>query len=67
MEELIQEVIKASNRGVSASKNATGGPNWSLGQSLFFSCTLITTIGKFLESFLQKGVKKKNKNELIKF
>lgn len=45
MEELIQEVIKASNRGVSASKNDTGGPNWSLGQSLFFSCTLITTIG----------------------
>lgn len=45
LEELIQEVIKASNRGVSASKNATGGPNWSLGQSLFFSCTLITTIG----------------------
>ncbi|CAH2047576.1 unnamed protein product, partial [Iphiclides podalirius] len=45
LETLLQEVIRASNRGVSASKNVTGGPNWSFGQSLFFSSTVVTTIG----------------------
>ncbi|XP_014357107.2 potassium channel subfamily K member 1 isoform X3 [Papilio machaon] len=45
LEALLDEVIKASNRGVSASKNVTSGPNWSFGQSLFFSSTVVTTIG----------------------
>ncbi|XP_013173540.1 PREDICTED: potassium channel subfamily K member 1-like isoform X1 [Papilio xuthus] len=45
LEALLEEVIKASNRGVSASKNVTSGPNWSFGQSLFFSSTVVTTIG----------------------
>ncbi|XP_018565490.1 potassium channel subfamily K member 1 isoform X1 [Anoplophora glabripennis] len=45
LEDLISEVVKASNRGVSAIRNATGEPNWSFGQSLFFSSTVVTTIG----------------------
>ncbi|KAF5301587.1 hypothetical protein FQR65_LT08892 [Abscondita terminalis] len=45
LESLIVEIVQASNRGVSAVKNASGTPNWSFGQSLFFSSTVITTIG----------------------
>ncbi|XP_057667657.1 potassium channel subfamily K member 1-like isoform X2 [Diorhabda carinulata] len=45
LEELISEIIHASNRGVSAVRNATGEPNWSFGQSLFFASTVVTTIG----------------------
>ncbi|KAK5650321.1 hypothetical protein RI129_001350 [Pyrocoelia pectoralis] len=45
LESLITEIVLASNRGVSAIKNASGTPNWSFGQSLFFSSTVITTIG----------------------
>lgn len=47
MENFIKEVLSASNRGVSAAKNVSGEPNWSFGQSLFFACTVITTIGKY--------------------
>ncbi|GJQ88211.1 hypothetical protein Trydic_g13203 [Trypoxylus dichotomus] len=45
LESLISEVVRASNRGVSASKNVSNPPNWSFGQSLFFSTTVVTTIG----------------------
>ncbi|CAK1585690.1 unnamed protein product [Parnassius mnemosyne] len=45
LEALLEEVIRASNQGVSASRNVSGGPNWSFGQSLFFSSTVVTTIG----------------------
>ncbi|XP_059057395.1 potassium channel subfamily K member 1-like [Achroia grisella] len=45
LETLLEEVVRASNRGVSASRNSSGGPNWSFGQSLFFSSTVVTTIG----------------------
>nr|CAI5837972.1 unnamed protein product [Callosobruchus analis] len=45
LEDLISEIVRASNRGVSAIRNATGEPNWSFGQSLFFSSTVVTTIG----------------------
>lgn len=40
--------MRASNRGVSAARNVSGGPNWSFGQSLFFSSTVVTTIGYYL-------------------
>lgn len=49
LEGLLDEVIRASNRGVSASRNVSGGPNWSFGQSLFFSSTVVTTIGRFFD------------------
>lgn len=45
LEALIEEIIKANNRGVSAAKNVTSEPNWSFGQSFFFSSTIVTTIG----------------------
>ncbi|GLH12848.1 Open rectifier potassium channel protein 1, partial [Gryllus bimaculatus] len=45
LEELLQEAVRASNRGVSAARNASGEPNWSFGQALFFSSTVVTTIG----------------------
>ncbi|KAL4709503.1 hypothetical protein ACJJTC_007234 [Scirpophaga incertulas] len=45
LESLLDAVIRASNRGVTASRNVSGGPNWSFGQSLFFSSTVVTTIG----------------------
>jgi len=45
LEELITEVVKANNRGVSAANNVSSGANWSFGQSFFFSATVVTTIG----------------------
>ncbi|CAL4069364.1 unnamed protein product, partial [Meganyctiphanes norvegica] len=45
LEDLIVEIIRANNRGVSAARNVTGEPNWSFGQSFFFSSTIVTTIG----------------------
>ncbi|CAB3376025.1 Hypothetical predicted protein [Cloeon dipterum] len=45
LEELLQLVVAAGNRGVYATRNATGEPNWSFGQSIFFSTTVVTTIG----------------------
>ena len=61
LETLLDEVVRASNRGVSASKNVTGGPNWSFGQSLFFSSTVVTTIGKFTSLYYT------NKGHSVKF
>ncbi|XP_023727351.1 potassium channel subfamily K member 1 isoform X3 [Cryptotermes secundus] len=57
LEKLIEEVVKASNRGVSAARNASGEPNWSFGQSLFFSSTVVTTIGYGHVTPLSKGGK----------
>ncbi|XP_071445275.1 potassium channel subfamily K member 4-like [Hetaerina americana] len=57
LEELIREVMDASKRGVSAARNVTGEPNWSFGQSLFFSSTVITTIGYGHVTPLSKGGK----------
>lgn len=45
LEDFIRAVISANNRGVTAVNNVTSEPNWSFGQSLFFSGTVITTIG----------------------
>lgn len=50
LESLLEVVVHASNRGVPAAQNVSGGPNWSFGQSLFFSSTVVTTIGKLWES-----------------
>ncbi|XP_046388994.1 potassium channel subfamily K member 6-like isoform X2 [Ischnura elegans] len=57
LEDLIREVMEASKRGVSAARNVTGEPNWSFGQSLFFSSTVITTIGYGHVTPLSKGGK----------
>uniref|UniRef100_A0A1B6DQ39 Potassium channel subfamily K member 1 n=1 Tax=Clastoptera arizonana TaxID=38151 RepID=A0A1B6DQ39_9HEMI len=57
LEELIEEVVRASNRGVSAAKNVSSEPNWSFGQSLFFSSTVVTTIGYGHVTPLSKGGK----------
>ncbi|XP_034253119.1 potassium channel subfamily K member 6-like isoform X1 [Thrips palmi] len=45
LEMLLNEVVWAADRGVSAVNNVTGHPNWSFGQSIFFSSTVVTTIG----------------------
>ncbi|KAK6641298.1 hypothetical protein RUM44_013007 [Polyplax serrata] len=45
LEELIEKIIRANNRGVSAVRNVSGDPNWNFGQSLFFASTVVTTIG----------------------
>ncbi|XP_063241446.1 potassium channel subfamily K member 1-like [Bacillus rossius redtenbacheri] len=57
LEALLQEVVAASNRGVSATRNVSGEPNWSFGQSLFFSTTVVTTIGYGHVTPLSKGGK----------
>lgn len=49
LEELIVEIVRANDRGVSAVRNVTGEPNWSFGQSFFFSSTVVTTIGRCFE------------------
>ncbi|XP_013410263.1 potassium channel subfamily K member 1 isoform X2 [Lingula anatina] len=45
LERLIVKIVKYSERGVSAVRNATMEPNWSFGQSFFFAGTVLTTIG----------------------
>lgn len=45
LENLISEVQKASSRGISVLQNASSEPNWTFGQTLFFSTTVVTTIG----------------------
>ncbi|XP_076442971.1 potassium channel subfamily K member 1-like isoform X1 [Babylonia areolata] len=46
LELFIEKVVGAANRGVSATRNVTmSEPNWSFGQALFFSSTVLTTIG----------------------
>ncbi|XP_078313806.1 potassium channel subfamily K member 1-like isoform X2 [Crassostrea virginica] len=46
LEKFIANIVIATNRGVSATKNVTmSEPNWTFGQSIFFAGTLLTTIG----------------------
>lgn len=47
LEKFIADVLKASSKGVSALRNATSEPNWNFGQALFFSTTVVTTIGAY--------------------
>jgi len=45
LNELIEEIVSANNRGVSLERNGSAVPSWSFGQSFFFSSTVVTTIG----------------------
>ncbi|XP_025105011.1 potassium channel subfamily K member 1-like isoform X2 [Pomacea canaliculata] len=46
LEQFIEKIVKAANRGVSAIRNVTmSEPNWSYGQAIFFAATVLTTIG----------------------
>ncbi|XP_054729479.1 potassium channel subfamily K member 1-like isoform X1 [Anastrepha obliqua] len=45
LEEFLNAVITANDRGISPLRNATNEMNWSFGQAFFFSSTVITTIG----------------------
>ena len=45
LEEFIVKILEANNRGISAISNLTVEPNWSFGQAVFFSGTVLTTIG----------------------
>ncbi|GAB0091369.1 potassium channel subfamily K member 1 [Sergentomyia squamirostris] len=46
LEAFLKEVVSASERGISVLRNASSSElNWSFGQALFFSSTVVTTIG----------------------
>ena len=45
LELFITRIVEANNRGISAITNLTVEPNWSFGQAVFFSGTVLTTIG----------------------
>jgi potassium channel subfamily K protein 1 len=45
LEAFITRIVEANNRGISAITNLTVEPNWSFGQAVFFSGTVLTTIG----------------------
>ena len=55
LDDLIEEIVNANNRGVSLEKNGSAVPSWSFGQSFFFSSTVVTTIGKIF--FLKEIIK----------
>ena len=46
LESLLTDVVTSSRRGVVLPYRSDPVPNWSFGQSLFFSGTVITTIGR---------------------
>ncbi|CAF0797473.1 unnamed protein product [Brachionus calyciflorus] len=45
LNEFIKLVSMANDRGVPALRNVSKEPNWSFGQAVFFSGTILTTIG----------------------
>lgn len=45
LNEFIRIVSQANDKGVPATANVTKEPNWSFGQAVFFSGTVLTTIG----------------------
>ena len=48
LEAFISKILEANSRGISAINNLKVEPNWSFGQAVFFSGTVLTTIGKQL-------------------
>ena len=49
LDDLMDEIVTADNRGVSIGRNGSSVASWSFGQSFFFSSTVVTTIGKVLD------------------
>lgn len=45
LESFITKILEANSKGISAINNLTVEPNWSFGQAVFFSGTVLTTIG----------------------
>jgi len=45
LDDLMDEIVTADNRGVSIGRNGSSVASWSFGQSFFFSSTVVTTIG----------------------
>lgn len=45
LEDFLEKVLKANRYGVSVLRNASINSNWDLASSLFFSNTLVTTVG----------------------
>ena len=45
LEKLIVEIVRANDRGISPLRNFSNEMTWSFGQALFFSSTVVTTIG----------------------
>lgn len=45
LESFIAKILEANSKGISAINNLTVEPNWSFGQAVFFSGTVLTTIG----------------------
>ncbi|XP_037936712.1 potassium channel subfamily K member 1-like isoform X2 [Teleopsis dalmanni] len=45
LEDFLHAIITANDRGISPLRNASNEMNWSFGQALFFSSTVVTTIG----------------------
>jgi len=45
LDNLLLDVVRATNRGVAVTRNLSSEPNWSFGQSFFFAGTVVTTIG----------------------
>lgn len=43
--DFIKVISLANDRGIPATKNVSREQNWSFGQSIFYACTVLTTIG----------------------
>ena len=50
MEELLEEVLEAKDLGISVLDKHHQDNNWSYGQSILFTVTVVTTIGKSFRS-----------------